>query len=89
MTNFKRDEYKKCPVCKSNTFKYDPEIKANRCYNEFCGWTDQVLPAHDVPMSFLKSCFNRIEPGPKKDKLMKIIEETERVRDSMYIPSKR
>ncbi len=77
--NLEKEELKECPVCKEKTFKYDSEINANRCYNEFCRWTDKVAPAIDVPMSFLEDCFRRADPGPKKDKIREVIEETKRV----------
>ena len=77
-----RDDEKKkvreCPVCKEVSFKYDPDIDAFRCQNEFCRWTDRIAPANDVPMSFLRYCLSRVEPGPKKEKIKRIIEVTEK-----------
>lgn len=74
-----KEKYMKCPVCNEMSFRYDPEIKANRCYNKFCRWTDKIKPATDVPMSFLEFCLRNIQSGPRKDKLKKIIEETKKM----------
>lgn len=85
MGNFKKEEFSECPVCKKKTFLYDSEIKANRCHDGFCGWTDQVLPAIDVPKWFLEYCYQKAEPGPKKDLIKKIVEETEKINKEYQI----
>lgn len=79
MKKEKSEEFKECPVCKERTFKYDTELGANRCHNEFCGWRDKVAPAIDVPMQFLELCYEKAEPGPKKELVRKIIEATKKV----------
>lgn len=80
--NKMRDDEKKklvqCPACEELSFEYDPDIDAFRCQNEFCRWTDKISPANDVPMSFLRYCLSRVEPGPKKEKIKRIIELTEK-----------
>ena len=78
--NYGGDDFEECPVCKERSFKYDSVIDSNLCYNELCRWRDKVLPAIDVPMSFLENCLNKAEPGLKKDKIKEIIELTKEVR---------
>lgn len=76
MKDSKKNKVTQCPICKKDSFEFDSEIEALRCYNEFCRWTNKIAPAIDVPMSFLQYCFTQAEPGPKKEKLEGIIKKT-------------
>ncbi len=68
------EEYKICPVCAKPTFKYDPELEANRCYSEYCRFNDKVLPAPDVPMSFLEYCLKNAKSEAHASHIKRIIE---------------
>ena len=79
MNNIKEGTLRECPVCKEVTLIYDPQIEANVCHGGQCGWTDKIVPAIDVPLSFLELCLSKAQPGPKRDKLQGIMEITAKV----------
>lgn len=83
MKEEKSEGLKECPVCKEKTFQYDTELGANRCRSEFCGWDDKVLPAIDLPISYLERGYEETEPGPHKEKLRKIIDATKKIREEV------
>ncbi len=76
MNSSEKKEVTQCPICQHESFEYDPEIEAFRCYDQFCRWTNKIAPAIDVPMSFLQFCFKQVEAGPKREKVKGIIEKT-------------
>lgn len=76
-----KEVFEQCPICEEDTFKYDPQLGANRCYNEMCRWNDKIGIACDVPMSFLEYCLLHAKPGRHKEYIEKVIEETRKVNE--------
>lgn len=78
-TDFDKETYNQCPVCGQNTFRYDPDLGANRCADELCRWNDKIGTACDVPMSFLQYCFTHAKSGAHKEYIKQVIQETEKL----------
>jgi len=65
-----------CPVCEKDIFCYNNSIGANKCQNEFCRFSDKVLPASDVLMSFLEYCKHNAKTEAHKEYIEKVIQVT-------------
>jgi len=65
-----------CPVCGKDTFQYDETLRANKCQNDFCRFSDKVLPAPDVPISFLEYCKKNARSEEHRKYIEKVIEAT-------------
>jgi hypothetical protein len=67
-----------CPICGERTFRLDPDLGANRCFNELCRWNDKIGTAYDVPISFLEFCFLNAKSSVHKQYIGRVIEETKK-----------
>lgn len=79
MKVLEKEVFEQCPICEKESFKYDPQFDANRCYNETCRWNDKLGTACDVPISFLEHCFLNAKPGRHKEYIEKVMEKTKKI----------
>lgn len=84
-TESKKIVFEQCPICGEHTFRLDPSLGANRCFNELCRWNDKIGAASDVPISFLEFCFSHAKSSVHKQYIRRVIEETKKATKGIEI----